>query len=62
MDQDLHGKRVADVSLVLLSINGALMTVPFCSPQLRAGVAVLRKLANHLSNRHSYKLRIASPL
>jgi len=40
MDQDLHGRMVADVYLTLFSHHWALVT----ALQLRAGVAVLRSL------------------
>jgi hypothetical protein len=47
MDQDLHGKMVADVYLTLFSYHCALVTAPstaICLLQLKAEVAVLRSL------------------
>lgn len=56
------------VVLRLLSHFWALRATPFgrrflyFAGQLDARVAVLRRLANHLSSRHHRRFRIASPL
>jgi hypothetical protein len=57
MDQDLHGKMVADVYLTLFSHHWALVIDRHLHASARGWSGGAEKLAYHLSDRHHWQVQ-----